>query len=65
MENAADTLKKVTLECGGKSANIVLEDADLDMSIDGAIYMRLFIIRVNAVKAAQDCSFILMMTMKP
>ena len=38
MKNAADNLKKLTLECGGKSANIVLDDADLDLSVDGAIY---------------------------
>jgi aldehyde dehydrogenase (NAD+) len=38
MKNAADNLKKLTLECGGKSANIVLDDADIDMSVDGAIY---------------------------
>ncbi len=38
MQNAAGNLKKITLECGGKSANIVLDDADLDMSVDGAIY---------------------------
>jgi aldehyde dehydrogenase (NAD+) len=35
---AATSLKKCTLECGGKSANIVLEDADLPMAIDGALY---------------------------
>jgi len=38
MRAAASTLKKVTLECGGKSANLVLEDADLDMAVDGAMY---------------------------
>ena len=38
MQNAAGTLKKVTLECGGKSANIVLEDADLDLAVDGSLY---------------------------
>ncbi|MEO8211481.1 MAG: aldehyde dehydrogenase family protein, partial [bacterium] len=38
MKNAAENLKKITLECGGKSANIVLDDADIDMSVDGAIY---------------------------
>jgi acyl-CoA reductase-like NAD-dependent aldehyde dehydrogenase len=38
MEAASATLKKCTLECGGKSANIVLEDADLEMAVDGAVY---------------------------
>lgn len=38
MAGAAASLKKCTLECGGKSANIVLEDADLDLAIDGAMY---------------------------
>jgi aldehyde dehydrogenase (NAD+) len=37
MSMAARTIKKVTLELGGKSANIVLEDADLDSAVDGAI----------------------------
>jgi aldehyde dehydrogenase (NAD+) len=35
---AAPTLKKVMLECGGKSANIVLDDADMEMAVDGALY---------------------------
>lgn len=38
MSLAASTLKKCTLECGGKSANIVLEDADMDLAVDGALY---------------------------
>ncbi|HEY5616112.1 MAG TPA: aldehyde dehydrogenase family protein [Bacteroidota bacterium] len=38
MALAAEHLKKVTLECGGKSANIVLDDADLDLAVDGAMY---------------------------
>jgi aldehyde dehydrogenase (NAD+) len=38
MRDAAATLKNVTLECGGKSANIVLEDADPSIAIDGALY---------------------------
>ncbi len=38
MVAAAQNLKKVTLECGGKSANIVLDDADLDLAVDGAMY---------------------------
>lgn len=33
---AADNLKKVTLELGGKSPNIILEDADLELAIPGA-----------------------------
>jgi aldehyde dehydrogenase (NAD+) len=35
---AAGTIKKVTLELGGKSANIILDDADLDMAIDGSLF---------------------------
>lgn len=38
MKNAAPTLKKLTLECGGKSPNIILDDADMNMAVDGAIY---------------------------
>jgi len=33
---ASGNLKKVTLELGGKSPNIVLKDADLDVAIQGA-----------------------------
>jgi aldehyde dehydrogenase (NAD+) len=36
MRSAADTLKKITLELGGKSPNIVLPDADIDAAIRGA-----------------------------
>ncbi|HSV40014.1 MAG TPA: aldehyde dehydrogenase family protein [Nocardioidaceae bacterium] len=35
---SAATVKRVTLELGGKGPNILLEDADLDVAIDGAIY---------------------------
>ena len=38
MALAAGSLKKCTLECGGKSANIVLDDADLSIAVDGALY---------------------------
>ena len=37
MAQAARTLKKVGLELGGKSANIVLASADLDRAVDGAL----------------------------
>src|SRR3954469_15720563 len=36
MRGAADTLKKITLELGGKSPNIVFADADVDAAIRGA-----------------------------
>jgi aldehyde dehydrogenase (NAD+) len=38
MQLASDTVKKVTLELGGKSANIILDDADLDIAIDGSLF---------------------------
>jgi aldehyde dehydrogenase (NAD+) len=37
MRNAAGTLKRVTLELGGKSPNIVFADADLDAAVEGAM----------------------------
>jgi acyl-CoA reductase-like NAD-dependent aldehyde dehydrogenase len=36
MRGAAETLKRITLELGGKSPNIVFPDADLDAAIRGA-----------------------------
>lgn len=35
---AAPTIKRTTMELGGKSANIILPDADLDKATDGAIF---------------------------
>ena len=48
MEGAAATIKRVTLELGGKSANLVFADADLEAAAAGA---------PNAVfgNAGQDC----------
>lgn len=37
MADAAQTLKKVALELGGKSANIVLASADFDRAVDGSL----------------------------
>src|SRR5438067_5731625 len=36
MKGSAETLKRITLELGGKSPNIVFPDADLDAAIRGA-----------------------------
>ena len=38
MKGAADTIKRVTLELGGKSANIVFADADLERAAAAAPY---------------------------
>jgi acyl-CoA reductase-like NAD-dependent aldehyde dehydrogenase len=38
MQLASGTIKKVTLELGGKSANILLPDADLELAIDGSLF---------------------------
>ena len=37
MRAAADTVKKVALELGGKNPNIIFADADLDAAIDNAV----------------------------
>lgn len=36
-KDAADTVKRVSQELGGKSAHIVLPDADLDLAVDTAV----------------------------
>src|SRR5271154_4075646 len=38
VKSAADTLKRVTLELGGKSPNIFFADADWEASVDGALF---------------------------
>lgn len=38
MKNAADTVKKLSLELGGKSPNIVFADADFETAVDYALY---------------------------
>lgn len=35
---ASDSLKRVSLELGGKNAQIVMEDADLDLALEGVLW---------------------------
>lgn len=38
MKLASDTMKRVTMELGGKSANIILDDADMELAVSGAAF---------------------------
>ena len=38
MQVAAETVKKVSLELGGKSANIILDDADLSVAVPDGVF---------------------------
>src|SRR5260370_42383839 len=38
VKSAADTLKRVTLELGGKSPNIFFDGADWEAAVDGALF---------------------------
>src|SRR5215471_16263329 len=38
MRGAADTLKKISLEVGGKSPNIFFADSDFDVAVEGALF---------------------------
>ncbi len=42
METAGKKLQNISLELGGKSANIILADADLSIAVDGALYAFLY-----------------------
>ncbi|MDI6856714.1 MAG: aldehyde dehydrogenase family protein [Dehalococcoidia bacterium] len=42
MRMASDTVKKVTLELGGKSANIILDDCDMELAVEGACFGTFF-----------------------
>lgn len=48
MRTAADDLKRITLELGGKSANLVFADADLELAVPKAMWSVLG-------NAGQDC----------
>ena len=39
---AADTMKRLTFELGGKSPNVIFADADLDAAIEGAHFALYF-----------------------
>jgi acyl-CoA reductase-like NAD-dependent aldehyde dehydrogenase len=36
--DASETLKRVSLELGGKNAQVVMDDADLDLALDGVLW---------------------------
>jgi aldehyde dehydrogenase (NAD+) len=38
MQLASQNMKRITLELGGKSASIILDDADLELAVDGSAY---------------------------
>jgi acyl-CoA reductase-like NAD-dependent aldehyde dehydrogenase len=42
MQLASSTIKKTTLELGGKSPNIVYEDANIEAAVDGALWGTFF-----------------------
>ncbi len=46
---AADTVKRVALELGGKSANIILEDADLELAVKRSV-------RAMMMNSGQSCN---------
>ena len=38
LRQSADSVRRVTLELGGKGANLILDDADIDMAVDGSLF---------------------------
>lgn len=38
LRQSGDSIRRVTLELGGKGANVILDDADIDMAVDGALF---------------------------
>ena len=54
MRSAADTLKRVSLELGGKSPNIFFADADFETAVDGALF-GIFINQGEVARPAAGC----------
>ena len=52
---AAQTFKRVTLELGGKSPQIILADADVEAAVNGTA-MGLFFTRARSARPALECS---------
>lgn len=48
-KNAVDTMKRVTLELGGKSPSIILDDADLEKAVQ-------FVLQVGLQNSGQSCT---------
>ena len=48
MKAAADGIKRVSLELGGKSPNVIFDDADLDLAVEKAVWSVFY-------NAGQDC----------
>ncbi len=47
IKQAADTVKKVSMELGGNAPFIVFDDADVDRAVDGAIMAKVPQLRPN------------------
>jgi acyl-CoA reductase-like NAD-dependent aldehyde dehydrogenase len=55
MQAATGNLKKVTLELGGKSPNIVFDDADFEVALDYALVRGFMQARVKSVVRGRAC----------
>ncbi len=42
LQSSANSIRRTTLELGGKSANIIFQDADIDIAVDGTLYAFLY-----------------------
>src|SRR6059058_6084346 len=53
LKSGAETLKHVHLELGGKNAIVVLDDADLELAVDGILWSRLAVTVAGVLRAAE------------